>query len=113
MCDFRARIIPVNAGIQNAEALNEADIHRLNHTIKRLGRILMPTFETLGGRYEQDRVAHPALKSPLPLLHDLPEYMANTDDSDLHNLLQTELLRGRNKMADALRRATETIELVC
>jgi len=96
-----------------ADINSDSDAHRLNRVIKRLGRILTPAFETLGGRYEQDRVAQPALKSPLPLLHDLPEFLRSPSESNQYNLLSTELLRGRNRMADALRRATETIEHVC
>ena len=89
------------------------DLDRLNRVQKRLGRLLLPAFETFGGRYEQDRVGHPALKSPLPALHDLEASLGCPDSEDRHNLLMTELLRGRNRMSDALRTSTHLIDDVC
>lgn len=85
----------------------------VNRTIMRLGRVLMPAFETYGGRYEQDRVGHPALKSPLPLLHELETFLSSQTGERQHNLLMTELIRGRNKMADALRQSIDLIDRIC
>ena len=69
----------------------------------------MPVFETFGGRYDQDRVAHPALSSPIPILHELQDYLDLPEDGEQRHLMDTELLRGRNQLSDTLRRATEEI----
>ena len=98
--------------IEKIQASDDHGIQQVNRTLKRLGRILMPAFETYGGRYAQDRVAHPALKSPLPALHDLQTCLDEPPDSDLRHLLYTERLRVRNYLSDALRSATAEIEAV-
>lgn len=92
--------------IENAP---EAHAERINHTLKRLGRILSPAFETFGGRYDQDRVAHPALKAPIPSLHELPSYHAMPEGDEQRYLMETEFLRTRNQLSDTLRRATEVM----
>lgn len=102
----------LNTHIEMIRESDEHTIQQVNRTLKRLSRILMPAFETYGGRYAQDRVAHPALKSPIPALHDLQTCLNGPPDSDLHHLLSTELLRARNYLSDALRRATVEIETV-
>lgn len=109
--------LPVDAFCDAAESLmkrisdepNPVDPDRFNHTLKRLSRILMPVFETFGGRYDQDRVAHPALSSPIPILHELQDYLDLPEEDEQRHLMDTELLRGRNQLSDTLRRATEEI----
>jgi len=93
--------------VNSTEGLERAN--RLNNTLKRLSRILLPAFETAGGRYEQDRYELEALESSIPALHDL-ELLANTaPEADLSYLLQTELRGERNRLSDALRWATTEI----
>jgi hypothetical protein len=75
----------------------------------RLSRILLPAFETAGGRYEQDLYELGALGSAIPALHALHELRSAPADSELSHLLFTELLRQRNRLSDALRLATAEI----
>jgi hypothetical protein len=84
-------------------------INRLNRAQMRISRILLPAFETAGGRYAQDSYGLDALDSPIPALHDLSLLEATPSDSELSHLLYTELLRERNRLSDALRRATTEI----
>ena len=85
---------------------NEAQTQRLNAGLMQIARLLLPAFETWGGRYAQDRVGHAALSSPIPALHDLTLLTKTDPDADLSHQLNTELLRARNRLSDALRRAT-------
>ncbi len=82
---------------------------RANRAMMKISRMLLPAFETFGGRYDQDRVSHNALSSPIPALHDLALFGQTPLDSELHHLLATELLRQRNRVSDALRAATDVI----
>ncbi len=92
-----------------AAATDDQTVARLNRTLKRLSRILLPAFETAGGRYEQDRYELDALNSAVPALHDLGLLAATSPDDELSHLLYTELLRERNRLSDALRWATAEI----
>jgi hypothetical protein len=92
---------------------NADRIERINRTLKRLSRILLPAFETSGGRYAQDRYELEALDSPIPAVHDLSLLAATPPDAELSHLLYTELMRERNRLSDALRWATvEILETV-
>jgi hypothetical protein len=85
----------------------ERRVERLNRGLMRLSRLLLPAFETWGGRYAQDRVGLEALSSSVPALHALKLLASTPPESELSHLLQTELLRARNRLSDALRLATE------
>jgi hypothetical protein len=99
------RLLSAKAGsTKNAER-----IARINQTLMRLSRILLPAFETSGGRYAQDRYELEALDSPIPAVHDLSLLAATPQDSELSHLLYTELMRERNRLSDALRWATAEI----
>lgn len=81
----------------------------LNRILKRLSRVLLPAFQTAGGRYEQDLYELEDLGTPIPALHGLKEFSACPPDSERANLLFTELLRSRNRLSDALRHATSMV----
>lgn len=85
-------------------------IPKVNHTLMRLSRILTPAFATAGGRYAQDRYGLVALNAPVPSLYEVERFAGAPADSEIRHLLFTELIRERNKLSDALRRATETIQ---
>lgn len=82
---------------------------RLNEAIIRVSRILLPAFETAGGRYAQDIVGLEALQNAVPALHGLHELARAERDSDEAHLLETELVRERNRLSDALRGAADTL----
>ena len=105
--DFACAVDLLDARL--AAASDEGTHARLNRLLMGLSRILLPAFETAGGRYEQDRYALEALDSPIPALHDLTLLAATPPDDELSHLLYTELLRQRNRLSDALRTATSRV----
>ena len=75
----------------------------------RISRILTPAFETVGGRYSQDRRSHEALTSPIPAVHAMQFLASLPPGGDRFNMVYTELVRRRNELSDALRNATHVI----
>jgi len=97
------------AGGRSPAGRGSGRVRRLNRALMRLSRILLPAFETAGGRYEQDLYELEDLGSSIPALHALHEFRSTPADSELSHLLFTELLRQRNRLSDALRLATTEI----
>ena len=91
-------------------AREDRRIRTLNRTLMKLSRVLMPAFETFGGRYAQDRHFHEALNGPIPAVHAMQQLAAATPGGELSHMLYTELLRERNRLSDALRQATAEID---
>jgi hypothetical protein len=89
--------------------LDTQQIHRINRATMKVSRMIVPAFETAGGRYAQDRYELEALNSAIPALHDLHLLRNTPTDAELSHLLYTELLRERNRLSDALRRSTLAI----
>lgn len=84
-----------------------ATIDRLNAGMRELSRIVNPALFTIAGPYELD----PALQLPiLPGLAPVRELAALDPASSDYRFLRTQLLRQRNRIADALRQATALAE---
>jgi hypothetical protein len=81
-----------------------------NQCLMKLSRILMPVGNTVAGKYGQDSYELPALTQPLPGLYEAGTLVTLDPKSELHRLLQTRLIRERNKVADALSDARWLIE---
>jgi hypothetical protein len=109
--------LPVEPFVDAVKALNKVagsapgaeQVDRLNRAQMRLSRILLPAFETAGGRYAQDCYELEALNSAIPAMHALQLFSDTPPNAELSHLLYTELLRERNRLSDALRRATSEI----
>lgn len=81
----------------------------LNRGLMRLSRIVNPVLYTVQGPYEHD----PALQAPmLPGLAGAKKLASLAQDSDEYGFLRTRLVRERNRVADAVETATETVEAV-
>jgi hypothetical protein len=94
-------------GSTPAGGVGERESARRNAGLRRLSRILNPALFTIAGPYEFD----PALQLPvLPGLASVQELAALDPASDEHRFLRTQLLRQRNRIEDALARATELAE---
>jgi hypothetical protein len=89
------------------DASNPVEPDRINYTLKRLSRILMPVVKTFGTT--KIGYAHPALSCPIPILHELPDYLDLPEEDEQRHLMDTEFLCARNQPSDTLRRATEEI----
>lgn len=86
-----------------------ARITRLNHGLMALSRIINPALYTLEGPYDHD----PALQLPmLPGLQGVRRLAALPADSDDYGFLRARLVRERNRVADALDRAADHIEVL-
>jgi hypothetical protein len=86
-----------------------ARMRRLNRGLMALSRILNPVLYTIQGPYDHD----PALQLPmLPGLQPVRRLGELPLDSNEYGFLHARLLRERNRIADALDRAAEHIEIL-
>jgi hypothetical protein len=92
--DWRARYA---AG--NSEDEAAADI--LNGCMKRLSRMLVPLASTAKGTYGHDPYGYTAQATMVPSLYDVPRY-AKLQDGEERWMLETRLVRDRNRIADTL-----------
>lgn len=82
----------------------------VNGCLVKLSRILTPVGNTVAGKYGQDSYGLTALTRPLPGLYEVGTLAALDAKGEPHKLLLTRLIRGRNKVADALSDARWLIE---
>lgn len=100
--DWRARY--ARDGVRDGEPA-----HRLNRTMKRLGRLLIPLESTAIGTYGHDPYGLTAQTTMIPSLHDLPR-MARLPDGEERWMLETKMVRMRNRVGDALADARGLVE---
>jgi hypothetical protein len=82
---------------------------RLNACIKRLGRLLIPLESTAIGTYGHDPYGLTAQTTMIPCLHDVPR-LAALPEGEERWMLETKLVRQRNRVADALGDARRLID---
>jgi Peptidase family M28 len=80
---------------------DEAAADRLNACMKRLSRALVPLASTTKGTYGHDPYGYTPQGSMIPTLYDVPRY-AKLGDGEERWMLETQLVRDRNRIADAL-----------
>jgi hypothetical protein len=80
----------------------------LNRTIKRLSRILVPLQSTAIGTYGHDPYGYTPQTTMIPCLYDLGE-LSGLAESEQRWMLETKLVRARNRVADALQDSTALI----
>jgi hypothetical protein len=73
----------------------------LNRTMKRLSRILVPLQSTAIGTYGHDPYGYTPQTTMIPCLYDLTE-LAKLPDGEQRWMLETRMVRARNRVADAL-----------
>jgi len=80
---------------------------KINHCLLDLGRILIPINYTKSGKYLHD----PAVPvPPFPDLEPVRQLARFSHERDEYRLLKTQLVRGRNRVVDAFRRARRGVE---
>ncbi|TMI80009.1 MAG: M28 family peptidase [Bacillati bacterium ANGP1] len=90
-----------------ASAATPSQARTLNACLVSLGRILIPATYTARGQYAHD----PALETEfLPTLRHARRLAGLAPDSDEARLAGVDLVRGRNAIVDALRRAQRRVE---
>jgi N-acetylated-alpha-linked acidic dipeptidase len=89
-------------GVTSSERRKE-----LNETYMRLSRTLVPALFTRAGRYDQD----PAVDAPLfPGLQEAVRLGSAEIDADERGFLQTQMIRERNRISDALDQAIAIVD---
>jgi hypothetical protein len=89
-------------GVTSSERRKE-----LNETYMRLSRTLVPALFTRAGRYDQD----PAVDAPFfPGLQEVVRLGSAEIDADERGFLQTQMIRERNRISDALDQAIAIVD---
>ena len=88
---------------------DEAAADSLNDCMKRLSRALVPLASTAKGSYGHDPYGYTPQGTMIPTLYDVPRY-AKLGDGEARWMLETQLVRDRNRIADALSDAKRLIE---
>jgi Peptidase family M28 len=97
------------AGRFNAGRGSEPAALLLNRTMKRLSRILVPLQSTAVGTYGHDPYGYTPQTTMIPCLYDLDE-LTDMPDDEQRWMLETKLVRARNRVADALADAAAIID---
>src|SRR5215475_10924473 len=80
---------------------DETPAQVLNSSMKRLSRTLVPLASTSCGAYGHDPYGYTPQGTMIPSLYDVPRY-ARLADGEARWMLGTQLVRDRNRIADAL-----------
>ena len=78
--------------------------------MKRLSRLLAPTASTGKGTCGHDPYSFTPQTTIIPCLYDLDRMAGLKQGSEERRLLETQLVRGRNRVADTLADVTTVIE---
>ena len=104
-------VVIERAGVLREAALrlDAADAPGKNECLKRLGRLLLPITTTAKGVYGHDPYSYTPQGTVLPALYDAPRLADPGLDAVARTMLETQLLRERNRIADALDEACRLI----
>jgi hypothetical protein len=81
---------------------DDAAANALNTCIKRLSRLLLPIVSTAKGTYGHDTFSYTPQSTVIPSLYDVPRLQKLARDGSDRWLLETQLVRERNRVSDAL-----------
>jgi hypothetical protein len=88
----------------------DEDVARLfNRTMKRISHHLVPLQSTYKGTYGQDPYGYTPQTTMMPCLYDIPR-LAKIENGEQRWMLETKLIRDRNRVADTLADVTELME---
>jgi len=116
---FRAQAQALHSAIGRLRArLGELDQGRAeaacgaaNRGLMRISRILNPVLYTVSGKYAQDTYGLSALTTSIPAMWEMRELGALDPEEGYYKALYTKLVRERNKVVDALEKATEEAQI--
>ena len=100
---WRNRYRPQDADSCHAAAL-------LNRCIKRLSNVLIPIQSTVKGVYGHDPYGFTPQLSAIPCLYDVETWLGADHASEASLLIETQLRRERNRVADAIADARERVD---
>jgi len=112
---FREAAVALEAAAQSWRAqyasgavTDDAPAAALNATLKKLSRMLVPLASTAKGTYGHDAYGYTPQGSMIPSLYDVPRLGALPEGEERW-MLETGLIRERNRVADALGDATALV----
>ena len=76
--------------------------------MKRVNRLLIPLASTAKGTYGHDPYGYTPQGSMIPVLYDVPQ-LAGLPEGETRWILETELVRARNLVADTMIDAAATL----
>lgn len=88
---------------------SEAAARLINGAIKRLSRVLVPLQSTSIGTYGHDPYGFTPQTTMIPCLYDIPE-LAALPDGEARWMLETKLVRSRNRVTDGMADSCAIIE---
>ena len=91
-------------------AFDNGSADLLNTCIKRLSRVLLPIASTVKGTYGHDTFSFTPQSTVIPCLFDVPKLARMSASGPERWLLETQLVRDRNRVSDALVDARLLIE---
>jgi peptidase M28-like protein len=113
---FRGAAVRLEAAAQgwrakyaSGAASDEAPAEALNACFKRLSRLLVPLASTSRGTYGHDAYGYTPQGTMIPALYDVPRLGA-LPEGEARWMLETGLVRERNRVADALGDATALVD---
>jgi hypothetical protein len=89
---------------------DEAPAAILNRCIKRLSRLLLPIASTAKGTYGHDSFSYTPQSTVIPCLYEVPMLSRMAQNGPDRWMLETQLVRERNRVSDALVEARTLIE---
>jgi len=99
-----------NAIYRASATRDEAPAELLNTCIKRLSRVLLPIASTVKGTYGHDTFAYTPQSTVIPCLYDVARLASTPPGGPERWQLETQLVRDRNQVSDALVDAPLLIE---
>jgi hypothetical protein len=84
------------------DVADDAPAMIINTCLKRLSRALVPLASTARGAYGQDVYGYTPQGTMIPSLYDAPRLARLSPDSEDRWMLEVQLIRDRNRVADAL-----------
>lgn len=95
------------------ESFSGEQIRHYNEFAKIVCRQLTNVFQTYADKYQQDSYGYSYLSKPIPLLADLErlEAMYDSRDSLEYGMIETQLIKNKNRINDALLTLTEFAKL--
>jgi hypothetical protein len=107
--DFRAAAAALEAAAEtwrkrytSGDMRDDAAANILNACLKRLSRALVPLASTARGTYGHDVYGYTPQGTMIPSLYDVPRLGKLAADSEARWMLETRLIRERNRVADTL-----------
>jgi hypothetical protein len=88
---------------------NEEHAKLLNRAMKRLSRIVVPLMSSAIGKYGHDPYGYTPQTTMIPALYDLAQ-LTKAKDGEEKWMLETKVVRDRNRVADMLADASDIIE---